>query len=991
MKRLKSLFLLLLLSFIGGISLKAQVNPSFAEDDYKKALWMTTRFYGAQRSGEGPNWLLTYHEQNSGLNVSGYENGKSFLKDADTDGYDLVGGWFDCGDHVKYGQTEFYSAYMLLLGYSEFPEGYNDYYSFDYNGYRGANDYTWAGKKGKPNGIPDILDETKYATDYFMKAMRDVNAFYYQVSHGPGNDHAVWATASYKSLNLNSDNGGEKNGSRAVHKETGNTTSMTALCGATLAAMARLYKPFDPAYAKDCLDKALVAYTYVNNTTKGNTGSYGGSQYLSKSQYKQDQVVLYMELYRATGEAKYLTEAETLAGTFSNDEWSQYSYLGYNDTNDLCFYLLAAYGNQTKTRAKQALDGALAKYKPSSGYLLTKTDSNWGVLRYMANQAFAYALSEKLAGNKTTVNPYVIASIDHIFGGNNKNFSFVVGFGSNHVKYPHHRNYYGNNTNVMESSQTQPGLEFGFMAGAQSYDPSVYPDALIPYEASEGGIDYQAGLVGALGYINSILYPVNTGQFGHPRPDLGNDVSICGLNSVVLDSKVPADGKKTFIWKRDNVQLVSNTTSSTYTATLAGEYTCVIDSAGEWQTEGKVKVLDVLPDVDLGEDISLCNPAFVTLDATVESSVVTYQWYKNGTAIEDETNPGYTVYQPGTYKCEIAATGCSSKSDEVLVTSKLPIVADAISDEDGYVTLLVEEEGEYEWYDEPEGGNLLETGNSYSTRITKNTVFYVQDAGSASLTTGPNQSASFSDLDNWGEVGAYFTAEKSFSITGITIKPYQVYSTASVSLSFELRKDGDLVQTYTASSIDVTVNSNSYYDLVFPNPIVIPDVGNYTLIPAKGNSFNLTFYKKGPAYSTYSSDIITFTGATNGTATDNPFPAMFDWQIQAGSGCARAMAQAIYNPGSGSVNTEIITNGICNVYPNPVKDVVYLDLSCNAWDANQHINVEILSMMGTSVRNLTMTAEQISEGINVSTLPQGVYLVRIISGDFVSVKQIIKK
>jgi hypothetical protein len=133
----------------------AAVGQVFDKSQYQKALWMTTRFYGAQRSGNGPNWLIAEHEPTqtaTGLstNLTSFVKGKSFLKDADTDGYDLTGGWFDCGDFVKFGQTEFYSAYMLLLGYSEFPAGYGDKYSADYQGYIGSGDYTWEGNKGYP-------------------------------------------------------------------------------------------------------------------------------------------------------------------------------------------------------------------------------------------------------------------------------------------------------------------------------------------------------------------------------------------------------------------------------------------------------------------------------------------------------------------------------------------------------------------------------------------------------------------------------------------------------------------------------------------------------------------------------------------------------------------------------------------------------------------------------------------------------------------------
>ncbi|HPM12106.1 MAG TPA: glycoside hydrolase family 9 protein, partial [Bacteroidales bacterium] len=149
-------------------SLQAQISDA----DYIKAGWMTTRMYGGNRSGDGPNWLIMT-----------YGSGKDFVKDADG-AYSLKGGWHDCGDHVKFGQTQFYAGYVLLLGYSAFPKGYDDFYSHDYRGYKAGNDFSWEGKKGTPNNIPDILDEVKYATDYYIRCIPNGTTFYSQVGNG---------------------------------------------------------------------------------------------------------------------------------------------------------------------------------------------------------------------------------------------------------------------------------------------------------------------------------------------------------------------------------------------------------------------------------------------------------------------------------------------------------------------------------------------------------------------------------------------------------------------------------------------------------------------------------------------------------------------------------------------------------------------------------------------------------------------------------------
>ncbi len=79
--------------------------------------------------------------------------------------------------------------------------------------------------------------------------------------------------------------------------------------------------------------------------------------------------------------------------------------------------------------------------------------------------------------------------------------------------YPHHRNYYrsdeGNVSKVKDNvSATYKYRQFGYLVGGV-YD-GTYNDDPENYQNGEGGIDYNAGLVGALGYINSILSPVSS-------------------------------------------------------------------------------------------------------------------------------------------------------------------------------------------------------------------------------------------------------------------------------------------------------------------------------------------------------------------------------------------------------------------------------------------------------------------------------------------------
>lgn len=946
-------------------SASSMTAQSFDNEQYQKALWMTGRFYGAQRSGAGHNWLIAEHEPTqtaSSLtgNLSAFVKGQDFVKDADGD-YDLTGGWVDCGDNVKFGQTEFYSGYMLALGYSEFPTGYGDYYSQNYEGYIGASDYTWEGKKGKPNGIPDILDELKYATDFFMKCVRDEKTFYYQVGDG-GPDHQVWCTSPVKAT-LSRAQGGEAEGSRKVFKANGKTTSMTSFCGATLAIMSRCYRPFDSDYADKCLAKAKVAYDYVMGTEKGNTGS---DFYPSKPNYESDIVVLAMELYRATNNSEYLATAKEYSKFMADPKTFNHNYsLNYNNTEDFACYLMAMYADDAD--AKTALQFFCDLYKPSSGYFLNKKNGSWGILRFPANQAFVYALNDKVLGKEKTLNPYSLTSIEYIMGNNGKKFSYIVGFGDNFPHYPHHRNFYGlDNDSEANLKPQDKFMQLGYMVGG-SINNGEYIDNEKEYTYSEGGIDYNAGLVASLGYINSILNPVASLAV-HPTPKLGDDRSICGESSIVLDSKIQADGKKKFTWSKDGKQLVSDTKSTTYEVKEAGVYTCVVDSAGEWETSASVTILDELPDVHL-ESGELCNPATITLDATIDVKGASYQWGVDGQDIEGANSSTYTATKAGMYTCKISVTGCGSKKIETEITSKLPVVADAKSSNSGKITFTAEGDGEYEWYDKAEGGTLLGTGKTYTTTIHKDIDVYVQSSGSSSFVAGPDEKTFAStSASDWGETAALFTAHKPFSITGVSVYLSAIYTTGSQTVTFTLTHNGKK-QTFNSDPIDL--QNKGWYTITLSNPIEISETGDYSL-SAKPANGSIPFYANGKDYNTFANngDVIEFTGCDKGEANNKPFPAMINWQIQAGSGCARAVVHGTYGSGSG-VNSIDANENVCKIYPNPASNVLYVEIL----NGDVNASVQIMSIDGKVVLTEQTNDSDSINGIDIAHLSNGIYTV----------------
>ena len=136
--------------------------------------------------------------------------------------------------------------------------------------------------------------------------------------------------------------------------------------------------------------------------------------------------------------------------------------------------------------------------------------SSWGRLRYTASASFVLALQHAL-NDDGQIHTALKGSIDYMLGQNSANQSFVVGFGSKSPQRPHHRNVFMNdNSNYSIPTKNR---QHGYLVGG-TFNPSSFPDNISDYQTSEGGIDYNAGLVGALGYITSIISPVDHSNIG---------------------------------------------------------------------------------------------------------------------------------------------------------------------------------------------------------------------------------------------------------------------------------------------------------------------------------------------------------------------------------------------------------------------------------------------------------------------------------------------
>ncbi|MDX3069889.1 glycoside hydrolase family 9 protein, partial [Streptomyces sp. ND04-05B] len=443
---------------------RAEAAPAFA---YGEALQKSLYFYDAQRSGR-----LSADNRVPWRGDSGTEDGKDV-------GLDLTGGWYDAGDHVKFGLPMAYSAAVLAWGGIEQKAAYS-----------------------ATGQLEHLKDSLRFVNDYFVKAHPSPTVLYGQVGNG-ADDHKWWGPAEVMPM------------ARPAYRIDASCPG-SDLAGQTAAAMAAssmLFTDDDPAYAAKLVTHAKQLYSFAD-TYRGKYSDCitdAKSYYNSWSGYQDELVWGAIWLHKATGDASYLAKAETYYDGLSTEPQSttrSYRWtLSWDDTSYGSYVLLAKLTGKKRyiDDTNRWLDwwtsgvsGAKVRYSPGGQAVL----DSWGSLRYAANTAFAaLSYSDWLTGDatrKTRYHDFAVRQIDYALGDNPRKSSYVVGFGANPPTKPHHRTSHGSWTDQITNPAESRHVLYGALVGGPSAPDDTYTDDRQNYTNNEVATDYNAAFTGAL-------------------------------------------------------------------------------------------------------------------------------------------------------------------------------------------------------------------------------------------------------------------------------------------------------------------------------------------------------------------------------------------------------------------------------------------------------------------------------------------------------------
>ncbi|GAM19502.1 hypothetical protein SAMD00019534_026770, partial [Acytostelium subglobosum LB1] len=465
------IFVLLIISF-------QTINVQSQSVDYCDALYSSLMFYKAQRAGKLPDSEV-YWRSNSVL-----QDGT--LADPSWTDIDLSGGFFDAGDYIKFTFPMAYSMNVLAWSYIEYKDNINN----------------------KCHLQTQYLSVLKYGTDWLINTLVSDDLLVTQID--VMDSHNLWNTPNTLTYE------------RKIFtvSSTQPCTDVAMQSASTLAAAAMVWKDIDATYSAKCLATAKRMYSLGSRCPNGNMVVPDSAQGYTSSGWKDEKAMAAIWMYLATGKDTSQSYFNDMLAALSdiknygfNSIWnaviswdSKYAgaaVLAYrqlmNDAN-------LAQGSVTKTDLTNMATQLLTTWTSQSkisGIVSYSSGWKWGNNRYATGGAFLASLINTNASTQ-----FATQQINCVLGKCAENsYSYLIGFGTNYPKNPHHRA--AHNPTVVNSAQSidTPAQNTyvlkGALMGGPSLDLTTFSDTRANYIQNEPALDYNAAFTGALaGLVN---------------------------------------------------------------------------------------------------------------------------------------------------------------------------------------------------------------------------------------------------------------------------------------------------------------------------------------------------------------------------------------------------------------------------------------------------------------------------------------------------------
>jgi endoglucanase len=342
---------------------------------------------------------------------------------------DVSGGWYDAGDHGKYVVNGGISVHQLMSVFERSkvaptatPAAFAD------------------GTLGLPesgNGVPDVLDEARWELEFLLSMQVPAGEPLSGMAHHKIHDDNWTGLPLLPHIDPQP---------RHLHKPS---TAATLNLAATAAQAARLFAPYDKAFAARSLAAARTAWDAATanpaifaTVADGTGGGPYDDDYVDDEFYWAA-----AELYLTTGEKRY-ADAVLVSPLHTGDvfrpeglDWKWTGALGRLELATIPSGLPGrdALRASVLAGAQKYLDAIEAHpyglpYAPTSGLF------DWGSNNLVLNNMVVLATAYDISGD-TRFRDGVLEGINYIFGRNALNQSYVTGYGEKASQNQHSRWY----------------------------------------------------------------------------------------------------------------------------------------------------------------------------------------------------------------------------------------------------------------------------------------------------------------------------------------------------------------------------------------------------------------------------------------------------------------------------------------------------------------------------------------------------------------------
>ncbi|KAK1296960.1 Endoglucanase 5 [Acorus calamus] len=437
------------LSFLTFFLFLLSLNLAEAGFDYGEALEKSLLFFEAQRSGKLPPDQRVEWRGDSGLR-DGFEQGVN-----------LVGGYYDSGDHVKFGFPMAYAVTMLSWGAIEFEK-----------------------EMAASNQLEHALSAIRWGTDYFIRAHKQPNLLWAQVGDGDS-DHGCWERAE------------DMKTPRTAYKIDPEHPG-SDIAGETAAAMAAAsiaFRPYNSSYSNLLLLHAKQLFSFADTFR----GRYDDSipvarqYYPSSSGYSDELLWAAAWLFEATDDQYYLKYVVENSEPMGGTGWAVREFSWDNKYAGLQVLL-----------SKVLMEGAAFLLAVYSDYLsMSNAKLSCPEGQIPSSDLLKFAQSQ----------------VDYILGKNPMSMSYFVGYGPNYPTKVHHRGSSIEPKSMLpspvgcvegfhrwyDSKQSNPNVLIGALVGGPDKNDG-FSDDRSNYEQTEPSLASNAPLVGVFAKLKSMPY-----------------------------------------------------------------------------------------------------------------------------------------------------------------------------------------------------------------------------------------------------------------------------------------------------------------------------------------------------------------------------------------------------------------------------------------------------------------------------------------------------